>query len=354
MIFSAKRHVSFALLFLVVGGAIGFLGWHGQGEYGYALLLFGAVLLLARNAAHAFVFALGYYLLLSTETPPSLRGFFDYSLAASVGLWLAHGALNAVAWALPVAAWALLARFVSFPASMPAVLRAPRLVWTARALFVLLGGSILSVLEPWASFSWGHPLMVAGQMYPGGHWFALAAVLLIWIALGAWAQAALDSVGQPRPATRLARAALLLPLLLPIAILASMLVWRSLDLNQRPAAEGFAQSVVWHAQHSQFEPGRTPAQLMEILQRGSALPVPLQAGRLVDYEMTLDRAATQAAAGTIRIYKLSLEGDDGSTLQTTLRFWQASSFGSPGWWMRFPSITDLAPLPAPERPARRR
>jgi len=263
MIFSAKRHVSFALLFLVVGGAIGFLGWHGQGEYGYALLLFGAVLLLARNAAHAFVFALGYYLLLSTETPPSLRGFFDYSLAASVGLWLAHGALNAVAWALPVAAWALLARFVSFPASMPAVLRAPRLVWTARALFVLLGGSILSVLEPWASFSWGHPLMVAGQMYPGGHWFALAAVLLIWIALGAWAQAALDSVGQPRPATRLARAALLLPLLLPIAILASMLVWRSLDLNQRPAAEGFAQSVVWHAQHSQFEPGRTSAQLIE-------------------------------------------------------------------------------------------
>lgn len=95
-------------------------------------------------------------------------------------------------------------------------------------------------------------------------------------------------------------------------------------------------------------------QLVEILQRGSALPVPLQAGRLVDYEMTLDRTATQAAAGTIRIYKLTLEGDDGSTLQTTLRFWQASSFGSPGWWMRFPSITDLGPLPAPERPARRR
>ena len=111
LIFLVRAQTSFALLFLVVGGAIGFLGWHGQGEYGYALLLFGAVLLLARNAAHAFVFALGYYLLLSTETPPSLRGFFDYSLAASVGLWLAHGALNAVAWALPVAAWALMVRY---------------------------------------------------------------------------------------------------------------------------------------------------------------------------------------------------------------------------------------------------
>lgn len=95
-------------------------------------------------------------------------------------------------------------------------------------------------------------------------------------------------------------------------------------------------------------------QLVEILQRGSALPVPLQAGRLVDYDLALDRAATQAAPDSWRIYRLTLEGDDGSTLQTTLRFGQAARVGSPGWVMRFADITELAPLPAPERPARAR
>lgn len=114
----------------------------------------------------------------------------------------------------------------------------------------------------------------------------------------------------------------------------------------RGDAQGAGQLV--SAQQEQRE------QLVKILQRGSALPVPLQAGRLVDYEMTLDRAATQAATDSWRIYRLTLKGDDGSSLQTTLRFGQAARFGSPGWVMRFASITDLGPLPAPERPARRR
>ena len=95
-------------------------------------------------------------------------------------------------------------------------------------------------------------------------------------------------------------------------------------------------------------------QLVKILQRGAALPVPLQAGRLVDYDLALDRAATQAAPDSWRIYRLTLEGDDGSTLQTTLRFGQAARYNTPGWVMRFASIADLGPLPAPERPARRR
>jgi|GEM_PF-1898560 len=116
----------------------------------------------------------------------------------------------------------------------------------------------------------------------------------------------------------------------------------------RGDAQGAGQLVAnWQGQREQ---------VVKILQRGSALAVPLQAGRMVDYEMTLDRAATQAATDSWRIYRLTLKGDDGSSLQTTLRFGQAGQVGVPGWMMRFADINEWAPPPPPatRRPARAR
>lgn len=207
-------------LLAALGGLIAYLGWYDRGQYGWALLLFGPLLMLARTPLRAFGSALGYYLVLGWEEVAALRGYFELSAAQAIGMWVAHAAINALPWVALLVVGQLWRQ------------DSLRRLWPALNLLV---GSGLSVVGPWASISWGSPLFLAGAMYPSSGLVGVLMMIAWWIALGAWLLKAWERKSAAW-------------LVLPVLALSSSLAWRA--VQGEPARKDAVLG--WHAVQTEF------------------------------------------------------------------------------------------------------
>jgi len=223
---------------LVAGSLVASLGWLGDGQWGWLLLAFGPALLLQRTHVGVLAFVSGYYLALGWESVPSLWRYFDMGWAQALLLWLTHALLNACAWWIPFVA---AERFL------------PDRKW--RSPLALVTGVVLSLCWPWEIFSWNHPLLYAGALFPGAGGWGVLAVLMGWILAGIAWQA---SERPARKASVMAAGALLM--------LAASLLWSGWTQAFRLEREARLSSrLLWHPVSTAFGSAR---QASEIVRRG--------------------------------------------------------------------------------------
>jgi len=227
-----------AVAHLAAGGLVASLGWWGDGQWGWLLLAFGPALLLQRTHGGVLAFAGGYYLALGWESVPSLWRYFDMGWAQAISLWLAHALLNACAWWIPF---------------LVAERLFPDRLW--RAPLALIAGVVLSLCWPWEIFSWNHPLLYAGALFPGAGGWGVLAVLTGWILSGIGLR---TSKRAARKVSVVVAGALLM--------VAAALLWSGwaqafrLEREARPSPR-----LLWHPVSTAFGPARQAA---EILRRG--------------------------------------------------------------------------------------
>lgn len=152
------------LVACTIAAAIGRLTWDGHaGLYALALLPLLWWLLPSRGLVAASVFAYYFASLLPVST--TILGYYpNWPAAAGWAMLAVVAGVNSLPWIL---GWA--------PYSASPVRRAAGLL-----LAVALG-----VLPPLGVIAWVHPLLSAGWIYPGGAWWSLLVVLLLWL-LVAW------------------------------------------------------------------------------------------------------------------------------------------------------------------------
>jgi hypothetical protein len=223
---------------MAAGACVASLGWWGEGQWGWLLLAFGPALLVQRTHGGVLAFACGYYLALGWESVPSLVRYFDMGWAQALLLWLAHALLNACAWWIPFLG---AGRFL------------PDRGW--RAPLALVSGAALSLCWPWEIFSWNHPLLYAGALFPGAGGWGVLAVLTGWILVGIGWQA---SQRPARKASVVAAGAVLMA--------AAALLWSGWTQALRLEREARLSSrLLWHPVSTAFGPARQSA---EIVRRG--------------------------------------------------------------------------------------
>lgn len=230
----------------VVGGAmLAWLGWHPDGVYGLALLLWGALLVACGQPVRVWLAAWAYYLVLGWGEAQAAQAYWGWGWWAAQALWLVHAALNALAWALPFALLALL----PFRSS----------AWAAAA--AVAAGHVLSLLGPWATLSWGHPLLATADWLPGSG-LAGVGVALLWQCVAA----ALIGLSLQRRAGSRAWLAWV------VATLAVGIIWH-LAVHQPRQREQARDEVLWHVLAPE---GGSPQRPSEMVQRFGWLRASLQ------------------------------------------------------------------------------
>lgn len=163
-----RFHVVLWILAVLLAATIGRLTWNGHaGLYALAALPILWWLLPSRITVAASVFA--YYIGAMLPIATTILGYYpEWPAAAGWGMLAVIAAVNAMPW---IIGWA------PYSASPP-----------RRAAGLLLA-VLVGILPPLGVIAWAHPLLSAGWILPGGAWWSLLAVLILWV-LVAWRPAA--------------------------------------------------------------------------------------------------------------------------------------------------------------------
>lgn len=129
-----------AVLFFYIGVVLAAVAWRYT-QQAWPILLLPVIWACGRQRLDGFLLFLGYYLMFAIDAPAALVKFdADTGKVFSMLLWFGHAAVLALPW-LPVA----------------------KTKWKQAAIVIPA-----TALPPFGAFNWGHPLLAAGDLLPGG------------------------------------------------------------------------------------------------------------------------------------------------------------------------------------------
>lgn len=143
----------------------------GQVGLAAATLAWVAIWSQAKTRQDAFGVALLFFLVAGREAPWMVTSIGQGAIFGTT-IWVAHGALLALPWAL----------------LHPHMAHRPKLALRAAAALALT-----LLVPPWALVQWGHPILAAGELFPGSGWAGLATAFALAAALAVLARGAAPS-----------------------------------------------------------------------------------------------------------------------------------------------------------------
>jgi hypothetical protein len=139
--------------YAVAGAAVGLIGWSGKPLLLPVSLLFPFLFGLAQWRSQATMLSAAYFLAASSGLPKGATTFFESDIWTGIALWV-------IASTVFVAVHGLFWR-----RSQP-----------GRATGIVIATIIMAV-PPAGIVGWASPLTAAGILFPGTHWFGLAAIV---------------------------------------------------------------------------------------------------------------------------------------------------------------------------------
>ncbi len=150
---AAFINVAVALLFFSAGALTALVAWH----YGLVWMLLALPVMWRynRGAISTFMLMSGYFIFGAYDFPRVFDGFFHGSYGWGVAIWILHGSLLS----LP---YALLRRYGAYG---------------------MVSGLLVTILPPWGAIAWLSPLLAAGEFFPGFGVAGYAVTMLLFFVI---------------------------------------------------------------------------------------------------------------------------------------------------------------------------
>jgi len=152
------RQLAWNLALVAVSGFIGMVAWESLALLPMVVAL-PALWTMARGRWAAFALAGAYYLAVSRGLITGTATYFDAGIAYGTAIWLLAGVALAACWGI---AW------TDNLAQRP-----------LRAFLALLATTV----PPVGIVGWASPVVAAGALFPGWHWWGLVAVVALMLAM---------------------------------------------------------------------------------------------------------------------------------------------------------------------------